>query len=201
MRRLVAVLVLIVISAVSVHADRLLLQAEEKAAIEKINSRVSAVKSINAKFTQVKSLSLLKDELKATGILRYIAPAKMHWEYTSPYKYVFEMNGDKVTITSSKGKNTVDAASSKLFKSITDIIMQTVTGKCLSVNSRFKSRIYEAEKEYRIVLTPKSKQLAAMFKTVTLFIPFSASNSLPVRKIVITEPNSDTTTITFDLQK
>lgn len=201
MRRFVTALVLIVISAVSIHADRLLSQAEEKVVIEKINRQVSGVKSINANFTQVKSLSLLKEELKANGILRYTAPANMHWEYTSPYKYVFEMSGDKVTITSSKGKNTVDAASSKLFKSITEIIMQTVTGKCLNANSRFKSRIYEAYKEYRVVLTPKSKQLASMFKTVTLFIPFSAPKSLPVRKIVITEPNSDTTTITFDLQK
>lgn len=201
MIRFVVYCLFAVFAVFSASADRLLVQNDEKTAISVINSRASKIKSINTKFKQVKSLSLLKDEIMAEGVLKYFAPSKLHWEYTSPYKYTFEMDGDKVTITTSKGKNTMDASTSKIFKGVADIIMQTVTGKCLGPGSRFNSKIYATTDGYRVLLTPKSKQMMAMFKNVTLYIPGKTDNILPVSKIIITEKNNDTTTITFNLQK
>lgn len=196
MKRVISFLVLILMFSTA-FADNLLTGAEEAEAVAELNARASKIKHIDANFLQVKSLSLLKDEVKANGTVKYSAPSTMRWEYVSPYKYLFELKENKINITTAKGKNTIDASTSKMFKGIVDIIMQTVTGKCLGPHSRFNSKIYLTSEGYRVDLAPKSKQLASMFKAVTLYIPKQSNNNLPVTKVVITESNADTTTITF----
>ena len=90
----------------------------------------------------------------------------------------------------------VDLNTAKLFRSIADIIMQTVTGRCLGSDSRFRHRIYPAGTDmWKIVLTPKDKQMAAMFSNVTLKV---SRRSGQVHSIEIKEKAGDVTEITFN---
>lgn len=169
---------------------------QEKEAVASLNASAAAIKTIDASFTQVKSISLLNDKLVAQGKLLFSAPDCLRWEYTKPYRYTFIMNGHRVKFSNSRGTNVVDLNTAKLFRNIADIIMQTVTGRCLGPDSRFRYRIYPAGADmWKIVLTPKDKQMAAMFSNVTLKV---SRKSGKVHSIEIKEKAGDVTEITFN---
>ena len=54
---------------------------------------------------QTKHLSVLKDKMVSKGRMCYKKSDRLRWEYTSPYTYVFILNGNEVLL---KNKNRSD---------------------------------------------------------------------------------------------
>ena len=89
----------------------------------------------------------------------YAQPGKLRWEYTSPYRYTFILNGQTVLLKNTKGNSKIDVNQSKMFKEITRIMMSSVLGTCVSNNRDFNvvlrqgenlgSRAYAEEKTYK----------------------------------------------------
>ena len=162
--------------------------------ISVINATAASIKTIESNFTQVKSVSFLNEKVKSYGRMYYSNQGKLRWEYVSPYKYTFAINGGKVYIKSGAKSQVIDIRTSRLFNSIAQIMINSITGKSLKANGDFNTQMYVDGNEWIAVLTPKKAQMKKMFRTVQLH--FNSHHSM-VSEVVMTETSGDSTVITL----
>jgi len=169
--------------------------AQQKSMVEKINRTAASIRSIDCSFTQVKTLQFLNDKMTSQGRMLFVAEgAKLRWEYQTPYSYTFILNGQKVFIHSQKNTQTIDISQSRLFQSIAEVMLNSVTGKSLSTNADFVCAMMTQGDDWVADLVPKKKELKKMFKSIRLYF---GSKQQMVTRVEMTEQNGDTTMITL----
>ena len=195
MKKLQFIIVLL-LSVLSVSAQRMQKAngAQQAKMISVINATAASIKTIESNFTQVKSVSFLNEKVKSYGRMYYSNQGKLRWEYVSPYKYTFAINGGKVYIKSGAKSQVIDIRTSRLFNSIAQIMINSITGKSLKANGDFNTQMYIDGNEWIAVLTPKKAQMKKMFRTVQLH--FNSHHSM-VSEVVMTETSGDSTVITL----
>lgn len=169
--------------------------AQQKAMVEKISQTAASIKTMDCQFTQVKTLGFLNDKLTSNGRMLFVADGgKLRWEYQQPYSYTFILNGEKAYIRSAKSSQTIDIRQSRLFQSIAEVMMNSVTGKSLTTSRDFGCEMYSGGDEWQAVLTPQRKELKKLFSAIRLH--FSSSKQM-VTQVEMTETSGDTTVITL----
>lgn len=180
----------VILSFLSIHT-LVYGQKTEQEIIEKINSEAMKLASMQCEFVQTKKVVLLNDRMVSKGKMFYKQSNKLRWEYTTPYTYVFVLNGSKISF----GKNqqdVIDVNQSRVFKEIASIMMNSVVGKCLSDKKSFKTTIKVSNSEYIATLIPRTKEIKRLFNTIILH--FDKQQSFVVR-VELIEKNGDVTTI------
>lgn len=194
MRKICFLFCLVVSMAIQAQTMKKADEAQSKAMMESISRTAASIRTLNCSFTQVKSLRFLNDKMTSVGRMYFDGSGKLRWEYTSPYKYVFILNGQNVHIQSGKSSHTIDIRQSRLFQSIAQMMMNSVTGKSLASNGDFTCVMYVQGDEWMADLTPKKKEVKKMFKSVRLH--FSSTRRM-VSQVEMTETSGDTTVITL----
>lgn len=159
---------------------------------QKINQKAAAVKTLQCDFVQTKYMKLLNKKQMSNGKMYYSQPDKLRWEYTSPYKYLFIINGNSVRIKNNNRNDQIDANRNKLFKEIAKIMMDSVVGKCLSDNRSFKTSIADKGNEWVATLLPQRREMKSLFKNIILH--FNKSKAM-VSTVELIEKNGDKTVI------
>ena len=152
-----------------------------------------AVNTIKSDFTQEKNLSVLSEKIKSKGVFMFMKQNRTRMEYTSPFKYLLVINGDKVFIKDEQKSNSFSSKSNKMFENINKIMIDCVQGTALE-NKNFTSVIYENDKQYLLELTPKLKAFKDFFKKINIFID---KKDYAVNKFDMIEASGDNTVITF----
>lgn len=169
--------------------------AKQRQMIERINRAAAGITTLECRFTQVKTLRFLNDKMTSSGRMLFMADGgRLRWEYQQPYQYTFVINGEKVYIKSARNTQTIDIRQSRLFQSIAEMMMNSVTGKSLTSSADFGCTMYSGGDEWVAQLTPKRKEMKKMFKEIRLH--FSAQQQM-VTQVEMTEPSGDTTVITL----
>ena len=169
--------------------------ARQRQLIERINRSAAGITTLECRFTQVKTLRFLNDKMTSSGRMFFMADGqRLRWEYQQPYQYTFVINGEKVYIKSARNTQTIDIRQSRLFQSIAEMMMNSVTGKSLTSSADFGCTMYSGGDEWVAQLTPKRKEMKKMFKEIRLH--FSAQQQM-VTQVEMTEPSGDTTVITL----
>ena len=184
-------------ASLAVHAQALEKAdaAQQKAMVEKISQTAASIRTMECQFSQVKTLGFLNDKLTSGGRMLFEAEGgKLRWEYQQPYSYTFILNGDKAYIRSAKSRQTIDIRQSRLFQSIAEVMMNSVTGKSLTTSRDFGCEMYSRGDEWQAVLTPKRKELKKLFSTIRLH--FSSGRQM-VTQVEMAETSGDTTVITL----
>ena len=132
---------------------------------EQISKAAQAIKTLQCTFRQTKTLRILKNKMVSKGKMFYTQPTQLRWEYTTPYQYVFIVNGNKVLTTSRNQSNIIDTNQNKVFKQITSIMMSSFTGKCLTDRQNFKVQMIMSRANWIARLTPIKKELKQLFTT------------------------------------
>ena len=158
----------------------------------KINQAASQLQTLQCDFVQTKHLKMLNDKLVSHGKMYYKKSDKLRWEYTTPYHYIFILNGSRVLLKNEKRNDIIDVNQNKVFKEIARLMMNSVVVKSLSDSRDFSSKISSSNSELIATLTPMRKDLKQMFKQISLY--FSQSTSL-VYKVILVEKNGDKTVI------
>lgn len=192
MKRLILLFSLVICTLASV-AQNDVSASEQKQMVSQIVSASKSVNSLQSDFVQTKHLRILGKDMVSKGKLYLKGGQKLRWEYTSPYTYIFIINGGKVLMKNSNNKtNSIDVNSSKMFKSITRIMMSSMTGECLSNSKEFKVTMKKGNSEWIAQLVPQQKELASMFSLITLHINPSTKM---VTQVELKEKSGDTTII------
>lgn len=171
----------------AVDADR------QNQMVATINKAASAMTSMQCGFTQAKQLKMLNDKMTSTGTMHYKQGNRLRWQYTSPYTYTFLLNGTKVMMDSGKKRSVIDVKTNKMFQEIARIMMNSVTGKCLTDTKSFSVKMYtSASGAWVADLTPLNKQMRQMFTKVRLY--FNLKTQM-VDRVELHEKSGDNTVI------
>jgi len=196
MKKIILPLILCLLSLCSAPAVAQSLRkataAEQRTMVSRVNAAAKQVRSLTCDFTQTKTLSFLKDKVVSRGKMVYAQSGRLRWEYTSPYAYVLTIADGKVRIKSGKQSQQIDLKSSKLFQSIAQMMVGTITGQCLKEGGDFGIEMYSGGGKMEARLTPKTRDLKAMFSSIR--IRFDAAKALPER-VEMREKNGDLTVI------
>lgn len=166
--------------------------AESRQMIEEVCAAAAEMNSLQCDFVQVKQLSLLKTALTSRGKMYYKGGKLLRWEYTEPYTYTFVLNGDRVMMKSSEKTDVVSVRSSRMFQQIARIMLNSVTGRCLSDATDFRVTMYRAGSAWEARLEPRQEELARLFKEVRLYID---PGQRMVTAVELLEKGGDTTRI------
>lgn len=188
----VLLIVFIQFLTVSATAQTPVNEAQARQMTEQVNKAAQAMKTLQCTFRQTKTLRILKNKMVAKGRMCYSQPSQLRWEYTNPYQYVFIVNGNKVLMKNSKRTDVIDANKNKVFKQITSIMMNSVTGKCLTDHQNFKTQMSTSGTSWIALLTPVKKELRQLFSQ--LLITFDTKRMVAVRVEMI-EKGGDNTVI------
>ena len=192
-RRIIAIFLLALAMTATAGAAELT-DARKQEVIARINSAVSRLHTMSCSFVQTKHLSLLSDKMVSEGRMYYSQPDRLRWEYTSPYKYLFIFNGNKVYVGNDSRKDVIDTNTNKIFKEVARIMMSTVTGTALSNAADFDTEAAEEKGSWMVTLVPRKKEMRRMFAKITM--TFSKSASM-ISELSIYEKNGDRTDIKF----
>jgi len=164
----------------------------EAQAKEKISRAAAAVKSMECDFVQTKTLRMLNDKLVSKGRMHYRQPDQLRWEYTSPYRYAFVLNGDRVLLKKDDRNDVIDVRQNKVFREIARIMMNSITGKGLTDERDFKSSVAQTPAEWVATLTPVRKDMRQLFSKLVVCFDRQAAM---VKKVTLVEANGDQTVI------
>lgn len=156
---------------------------QQKQIIEKIDQTASAMKGMQCDFVQTKRMKLLSKEMQSKGIMYFKRPNKLRWQYIAPYDYTFILNGDKVQIKSSKSTKNIDVQGNKMFRQITNIILNSVTGGSLKSSSDFTVEVYKKDNTYFAKLYPKKKELKQLYQVIEIYFDSALTMVNSVRMV------------------
>ncbi len=168
--------------------------AQQKQILEKIDKSASAMAVMQCDFTQTKRMKLLSREMQSKGIMYFKRPDKLRWQYTSPYDYTFILNGDKVRIQSSKSTQDINVQGNKIFRQITSIILNSITGGGLKNSSDFQVELYQQDKVYFAKLYPKKKEVKQVYSVIEIY--FNPALTM-VSSVKMIEKTGDSTVVTL----
>ena len=163
------VILLTCLSALSVMGQTKLTSEQEKQVLAKMDQSSNALRSLQCDFVQSKRMKILSKEMQSKGILYFKKPDKIRWQYTSPYDYTFIMNGDKVQIKSAKTTKSIDIQGNKIFRQISTIILNTITGGGIKNSSDFNVELYESGDIYFAKMQPKKKEVKQVYSSIEVY--------------------------------
>ena len=163
------VILLTCLSALSVMGQTKLTSEQEKQVLAKMDQSSKALRSLQCDFIQSKRMKILSKEMQSKGILYFKKPDKIRWQYTSPYDYTFIMNGDKVQIKSAKTTKSIDIQGNKIFRQISTIILNTITGGGIKNSSDFNVELYKSGDIYFAKMQPKKKEVKQVYSSIEVY--------------------------------
>ena len=149
--------------------------------------------SIKSDFTQEKNLAMLSEKIISKGYFWFKKDSRVRMEYTQPFKYLMILNKDKVYVKDGQKENKVSTKSNKLFQQINKIMIDCMQGTMLD-NAAFKTRIFENRNAALVELSPLSKGLKELFKSINVIVD---KKDYSVTSIEMKELSGDNTIIRF----
>lgn len=189
MKHLVYILLLLLPVCISAQTP---INADESATMIRNICNASKVKTLQCNFRQTKQMSMLATSMVSKGRMYCKDGNKLRWEYTEPYTYTFVLNNDKVMMKSADKTNIIDIRTSKMFQQITNIMISSITGQCLTDTKYFQVAMFKTDTHWVAKLTPQQKEMRQMFTRIVLYIN---PKDHVVNAVELVEKSGDTTTI------
>lgn len=139
---------------------------------------IAIIVSLTADFTQTKQSALMAKPQVSKGRMEYRSPDCIRWEYVSPKKMTWEMNGSKSNVNPQ-------------IQGLLRMIMATISGENLKESADFA-----VQREGDVyTLTPKKREYKRLFRTIRITLDSKTSTA---RKVEMIETNGDSTIIEFE---
>jgi outer membrane lipoprotein-sorting protein len=149
--------------------------------------------SIKSDFVQEKNLSMLSEKISSKGKFWFKKESQVRMEYNQPFQYLMILNKDKVFIKDGQRENKISTRTNKLFQQINKIMIDCMQGTALN-NPDFKTRLFENKMNSLIELTPVTKGLKELFKSINVIVD---RKDFSVASIQMLELSDDNTIIRF----
>lgn len=149
--------------------------------------------SIKADFTQEKNLSMLSEKIISKGNFWFKKDRRVRMEYNTPFKYLMILNKDKVYVKDGTKESRVSTKSNKMFQQINKIMLDCMQGTTLD-NTDFKTRVFENKNNALVELTPVTKGMKEMFKSINVVVD---KKDFSVLSIQMQELSGDNTIMRF----
>lgn len=157
------------------------------------SSATKKIVSIKSDFIQEKNLSMLSEKIISKGKFWFKKENQVRMEYSQPFTYLMILNNDKVFIKDGQKENKISTKSNKLFQQINKIMIDCLQGTALN-NPDFKTRVFENKNTTLVELTPVTKGLKELFKSINIIVD---KKDFSVVSIDMQELSGDNTLLRF----
>jgi len=164
---------------------------------QKMEAQSKLISTLESDFIQEKYLSVMSEKIISKGHFHFKKVNMLRWEYNDPYKYLIAINKNKMFIKDNGKVSKYDINSNKMFKSINEMMINTVQGTLLN-SKDYKAKFYENDKFYLLELSPLQKGAKDFLKVIQLYIN---KTDYAVDKVKMIEPSDDYTSIDFSNRK
>ena len=164
----------------------------QSASVEEFCKKLSVHENMVGNFVQEKTIAKTNRSLKSTG--RFIfCPEGFVWETQKPFKVSMIVTKKSLIQIGADGKKKImDGSSNPTFTSISSKVGALFSGDAAVLTNDFTVDYKSANGKWEAVLTPKSKSVAGVMKSI-LISGSESANEATIEKIVMTESNNNTT--------
>jgi len=189
MRNILYILFLV---ASTVHSQQKMSTAEATVLKEKVKAQSALTKTITSDFVQYKHLDFLSNDIITKGYLVFKTPNLVKWSYVDPFVYSVIFKDENLYINDEGQKSDVNLSSSKLFKQLNKLIVNSVKGDMFD-DKEFDITYFKTTTNSDVYFVPVNKKIAKYIKA--FHIQFNEKGD--VMEIKMIEPSDDYTRIVF----
>lgn len=169
--------------------------ANNAALLVQLSARSKAIQSLQGHFVQQKHIAVLPVPLNSTGKFEFEQGKGVDWETLTPVRNAVHLTPTGISFEDDKGKAQNPAAQQAGVEVVAKIFMGVITGELDGLNNYFSVVASGSEKQWKLLLTPRSANLAAYIQTIEL------QGSEFTEQLDIAEANGDKTHIAFTTDK
>jgi len=166
---------------------------DQNAVKAKLEKAATETNDIFAEFVQEKNLSVLEEVITSRGTFHFKKENKVRWSYTSPFKYLIVINGQKMYINDEGKQKEYDVKSNKMFREINKVVVGTVQGN-LFKNADYKSEFLENQGFYLVKMVPVDVKMREFLQEIHLYFD---KKDLTVSRLKMMEQGGDFTLVNF----
>lgn len=189
MRKIIYLLLFMVST---IHAQTKMTTIEATLLKEKVKALASKTSTITSDFVQYKHLNFLSNDIVTNGNLAFKMPNLVKWSYVDPFVYSVIFKDENLYINDEGQKSDVNLSSSKLFKQLNKLIVNSVKGDMFDDNE-FEINYFKIADNSDVHFTPINKKISKYIKA--FHIQFNSKGD--VMEIKMIEPSDDYTRIVF----
>lgn len=186
------ILKLFFLMVVTVHSQEKMTTVEAAVLKEKVKTQAALTKTITSDFVQYKHLDFLANDIITKGDLNFKTPNMVKWSYVDPFVYSVIFKDENLYINDEGQKSDVNLSSSKLFKQLNKLIVNSVKGDMFDANE-FEISYFKIAGNSDVHFTPINKKISKYIKA--FHIQFNSKGD--VIEIKMIEPSDDYTRIVF----
>ncbi|PHS04309.1 MAG: cell envelope biogenesis protein LolA [Kordia sp.] len=186
------ILYLLFLLTATVHSQEKMTTAEATLLKEKVKTQAAETKTITSDFVQYKHLDFLTNDIVTKGYLAFKIPDLVKWSYVDPFVYSVIFKDENLYINDEGQKSDVNLSSSKLFKQLNKLIVNSVKGDMFDDNE-FEISYFINKKYSEVHFSPTNKKIAKYIKA--FHIQFNSNGDVVEIKMI--EPSDDYTRIVF----
>jgi len=176
----------------AIHAQTKMTNTEASLLKEKVKSQAEKTNTISSNFVQYKHLDFLSNDIVTSGNLAFKNPDLVKWEYVKPFVYSVIFKNENLYINDEGKKSDVNLSSSKLFKQLNKLIVNSVKGDMFD-EKEFEIAYFKKEATSEVHFRPINKKISKYIKA--FHIQFNAQGDVVEIKMI--EPSDDYTRIVF----
>ena len=144
-------------------------EEQQKEIVGKIKQASGDVNTMKCDFTQVRELTLMDEVITSEGKMYYKKANKIRWEYIKPYQYALSMDGKNTNMSSHDKTTTMPVGQRKMFDEVFKVMLISINGMGLADSPDFDAALFIGSDDYKVILTPKKKEMKAFFSSIQLF--------------------------------
>lgn len=166
---------------------------EVSAALANVAKSRSTLTTLQVPFTQERELSLLSSKVTSKGDLILVSPDKMRWRLEAPDEATYWVSKEGIAYRTKDGAGKVSAGQAGGLSSLLDDVMLVVGGDLDKIKTRYDLTARKDGANITLTLTPKQDKVRKLVKRLVVTLDGAG---LP-RKLVMEEPEGDSTTVVF----
>ena len=153
----------------------------------------AALRTLEVGFVQERELSLLSSKVTSRGDLVLVRGGKMRWRLFAPDDATYWVSPQGIAYRTKDGSGTIGAAQAGGLAAVLDDLLIVVGGDLDKLKIRYDLTGRKQDDKVVLTLLPRAEKAKKVVKKLTVTLD---SDGTP-RRVVIEEPEGDSTTIAF----
>jgi outer membrane lipoprotein-sorting protein len=189
MKKYIVLFISLVFCSIAVSAQyQKATEEQQKEIVGKIKQASGNVNTMKCDFTQVRELTLMDETITQEGKMYYKKENKIRWDYAKPYQYALSMDGKNTNMTSHDKTTSMPVGQRKMFDEVFKVMLISINGMGLVDSSDFDAALFLGSDDFKVILTPKRKEMKAFFSSIQLF---ASKNENRIRSIELVQKDGE----------
>ncbi len=160
--------------------------------LQDLQQQLAEQKLVRGQYTQVKQMQMFKQPLLSEGNFLLEQQQGLLWLQKTPFPVTLVLTKDKLSQQfSGQDAQIIDAADNPMVFYFSHLFLSLFKGDIDGLTEQFEMQLTEQNKQWSLLLTPKSAPLDKVFKQINI------AGTQYIEQLQLIELNGDSSTIEF----